>query len=133
MEKIEEDPSKLEYWDKLDIGLCTDKLKRCPAHFSKTHIHCPYWKISLEEFREKEAIIASEIEGYKKKISRLLDTLFNLHSVALKEYYNTTDYLEDNPIHRSEIEKINRNITGELKRIKIAEQNLLQSGVVYDE
>ncbi|WP_121611615.1 site-specific integrase [Mesobacillus foraminis] len=130
-EKIEIEPNKHKYQDKLDVGYCIDELKRCPTQFSTTHIHCPYWKISLEEFKETEGLIASELEGIKKNVSRLLNSLFNLHSVALKEYSNSDDYLEDNVINRSKIKKINRNITSELKRVRIAEQNLLKSGVGY--
>lgn len=121
------------YQDKLDVGYCTDELKRCPSHFSKLHIHCPYWRIGQEEFLERKDEIAKELTESQSNINRMLQTLINLHTVALKEYFDSCDYLEDNVIYRSEINKWNRNITSEMQRYDNAICNLSESGVLTGE
>ncbi|MBT2677375.1 hypothetical protein J7E38_00095 [Bacillus sp. ISL-35] len=122
-----------EFKDPLNVGYCIDKLKRCSSIVSETHIFCPYWKISNDEFTEKKELIAKELNDSRDKVKGFLDSLFNLHTVALKEYFNSYDYKEDNIIHRHEINKINRYISSEMSRYDVAIKNLTESGVLNNE
>lgn len=129
VKKVDVDPRE-GYKDKLDVGFCIDELKRCPGKFSEMHIHCRYWRIGQEEFLEKKDEIARALKESKSNIHQILQTLYNLHSIALKEYNKSYDYLEDNVIHRSEIDKLNKNISNELHFYENALQNLKDSGVL---
>lgn len=131
-DKVETTPRE-GFKDNLDVGYCVDELKRCPSSFSELHIYCPYWKIDIDEFLEKKDLIAEELKQSRNKTKGFLRALLNLHSIALKEYYTSYDYKEDNAFHRAEIKKLNRNITNEIRKQEILIKNLSDSGVVNDE
>lgn len=77
----------------LDLGYCTDSDQACPV---EDCVICPSWRITPEEFKLKSLIIEQKLQNINNDIIILLDTLKNLHNLALSKAFDEEDFREEN-------------------------------------
>ncbi|MFC3749287.1 hypothetical protein [Paenibacillus sp. GCM10012306] len=78
-------PTTSSVTNKLKLGYCTDPLQACKSHCS----HCNYWRISAEEFREKNNEIQQFINECDNQIHDLFAFLKDTHRFVHKGELNT--------------------------------------------
>lgn len=66
---------------KLELGYCTDKAQRCQVKDCAEG--CDYWRISLQEYKEKKYIIEEKIKKSQSNLDYLVVSLLDLYKYAV--------------------------------------------------
>lgn len=81
-------PATSSYYEKKEIGYCTDALKRC---FTEC-VFCKHWRISREEFEKNLEYIEEKISQKESEATGLLTDIFNL-----MQAFNVDEFSAINP------------------------------------
>lgn len=95
-------PPKTDFKRKMDDGYCTDPEQRC---MDEDCWKCDHWRISMQEFIQKQPILEQKMVDSKSKLNEVIDNLKNVYK-AIYENMSDEYYSSDNPEIRKQL--INR-------------------------
>jgi hypothetical protein len=111
-------PPTTTYKKELDLGYCTDLFQRCRTHC----LHCDYWRISQEEYEERQEEVQSFIRQSDTHIFELFAFLKNLHRFVFSG--------ELNPEIAERIISTQKEINDEVYKRAAFYRNLNESGLL---
>lgn len=100
-------PSPSQCKIKLKIGYCTDPLMGCRVD---SCMDCDYWRISKDEFIEKQDEIRKLIHNKSNELMDVCNDLSELYSKIYKNLESEEYYSQNNPKVKNELNTAARNI-----------------------
>lgn len=119
-------PIEPNFKDKLEIGYCTDILKRCRK---KKCITCPSWGIDLDEFNSKKSEIMVQLKELENEVDRALSTLKKIYSVTLNNCFKDDDFSNLNPNLQKELYNSRINLDNSQRDLADYKFNLLKGKI----
>jgi hypothetical protein len=93
-------PDNTRFKRELNHGYCTDEEQRC---MSEDCWGCEYWRISMDEFFQKQHILENKIKSSKNHLNEAIENLKKLYKAVYENISNDEYYSSDNTVIRKQL------------------------------